>query len=114
VFAKTHDRIQDLYYGITESQVKWVIQRCSICNLQAVNKGKPPVKPIKVKFCLDHFVIDLMDFRSMADSEYKWILQKKDPLSRHIWVDPLKDKLAASVCENLMKWFGENGYPWKL
>jgi hypothetical protein len=55
-----------------------------------------------------------MDFRAIANGEYKWIFQKKDPLSRHIWVDGLKDKLAASVCENLIKWFGENGYPRKL
>ena len=55
-----------------------------------------------------------MDFRAIADSKYKWILQKKDPLLQHIWVDSLKDKLAALVCENLVKWFGENGYPRKL
>ena len=91
-----------------------MIQRCSICNLQAANKGKPPVKPIKVKYCLNQLVIDLMDFRAIADSKYKWILQKKDPLLQHIWVDSLKDKLAALVCENLVKWFGENGYPRKL
>jgi hypothetical protein len=55
-----------------------------------------------------------MDFRAIAHGEYKWIFQKKDPLSQHIWVDPLKDKSAASVCENLTKWFGENRYLQKL
>ena len=58
---KTYDRIQELYYGITESQVNWVIQWCAVCTLQAANKGKPPIKPIKVKCCLDQLVIDLMD-----------------------------------------------------
>ena len=75
-----------------------MIQRCAICTLQAASKGKPPIKPIKVKFCLDQLVIDLIDFQAMADGDYKWILQKKDPLSRYIWVDELKDKTAAGVC----------------
>ena len=111
---KTYDRIQELYYGITESQVNWVIQRCGVCTLQAANKGRPSIKPIKVKCCLDQLVIDLMDFRATADGDWKWILQKKDPLSRYIWLDPLKEKGAAGVCENLVKWFGENGHPRKL
>jgi hypothetical protein len=55
-----------------------------------------------------------MDFRAMADGNYKWILQKKDPLSRYIWVDALEDKTAGRVCQNLIKWFGENGHPRKL
>jgi hypothetical protein len=111
---KTYDRIQELYYGITEGQVKWVIVRCAICTLQAANKGKPPIKPIKVKFCLEQLVIDLMDFRAMADGDWKWVFNKKEPLSRYIWLDPLKDKTAAGVCDNLVKWFGANGHPQKL
>ena len=91
-----------------------MIQQCTICVLQAFNKGKLPIKPIKVKFCLDQLVIDLMDFQAMADSNYKWILQKKDLLSRYIWVDALENKLASGVCQNLIKWFGENGHPRKL
>ena len=75
-----------------------MIQQCAICTLQAANKGKPPIKPIKVKFCLDQLVIDLIDFQAIADGDYKWILQKKDPLSRYIWLDALKDKAAAGVC----------------
>jgi hypothetical protein len=34
----------------------------------------------------------------MADSNYKWILQKKDSLSRYIWVDALEDKTTGRVC----------------
>ena len=91
-----------------------MIQWCAVCTLQAANKGKPPIKPIKVKCCLDQLVIDLMDFQATADGDWKWILQKKDPLSRYIWLNPLKEKGAAGVCENLVKWFCENGHPRKL
>ena len=62
--CNTYNRLHDNYYGITEAQVEWVLKRCTICTLQAANKGKPPLKPIKVQRCLNHFLIDLMDFRS--------------------------------------------------
>jgi len=39
-----------------------------------------------------------MDFQAQADGDYKWILQKKDPFARYIWVDGLKDKEAYGVC----------------
>jgi hypothetical protein len=111
---KTYDRLHENYYSITEAQVEWVLARCAICTLQAANKGKPPIKPIKVLRCLHHLIIDLMDFSSMADGDFKWILQVKDPFSRYIWLYALKDKSAASVCAILKIWFGQNGLPTKL
>jgi len=55
-----------------------------------------------------------MDFQAIADGDWKWILNKKEPLSRYIWLDPLKDKTAAGVCNNLVKWFSANRHPQKL
>ena len=82
--------------------------------MQVKNQGKPLIIPIKVKYCIDHIVIDLMDFRASADSIYKWVLQKKDLFSRYIWLDLLEDKGALGVCQNLTKWFRENRHPRKL
>ena len=59
-------------------------------------------------------MIDLIDFQAIADSNWKWILNKKEPLSQYIWLDPLKDKTAAGVCNNLVKWFSANRHPQKL
>ena len=109
-----YDCIQESYYGITEPMIKWVINKCVRYQMQVKNQGKPLIIPIKVKYCMDHFVIDLMDFQASADGIYKWVLQKKDPFSHYIWVDPLEDKGALGVCQNLTKWFGENGHPRKL
>ena len=91
-----------------------MLEKCAICVLQAANNGKPPIKPIKVLRCLHHLVIDLMDFRSLADGEYKWIIQLKCPFSRYVWLKALVDKSAPSVCEILEEWFGQNGLPAKL
>ena len=84
-----------------------VLEKCAICVLQAANKGKPLIKPIKVFCCLHHLVIDLMDFRSLADGEYKWIIQLKCPFSRYVWLKASVDKSAPSVCEILEEWFGQ-------
>ena len=54
--------IQELYYSITKSQVKWVIVWCAIYALQAANKGKLLIKLIRVKFYLKQLVINLIDF----------------------------------------------------
>ena len=51
--------------------------------MQVKNQGKPLIIPIKVKYCIDYFVINLMDFRAFANSIFKWILQKKDLFSRY-------------------------------
>jgi hypothetical protein len=79
-----------------------VIERCALCALEAANKGKLLIKPIKSKRCSDRIVIDLMDFWAAADGKYKWILQVKCPFSRYIWLYALKDKTAALVCEALV------------
>ena len=76
--------------------------------------GKAPIQPIKTKRCLDCLQIDLMDYRSHVDGEFKWILQIKDTFSWHIWLYPLKEKIAKAVYEILVRWFDENGYPNKL
>ena len=111
---KTYNHLHENYYGITEAQVKWVLVKCAICILQAANKGKPPIKPIKVLCYLHHLIVDLIDFLSMANSNFKWILQVKDLFSCYIWLYTLTNKSAPTVCAILKIWFGQNGLPAKL
>ena len=91
-----------------------MLDKCAICILQAANKGKPPIKPIKAKCYSNRILIDLMDFRAEANGEYKWILQIQCPFSRYVWLYALKDKSALAVCAILVKWFGDNGLCSKL
>jgi hypothetical protein len=55
------------------------------------------VKPIETCCCLDRVKFDLMDFRSLADIEFKWILQVKDTFSQYIWLYALIDKSSKEV-----------------
>jgi hypothetical protein len=42
-----------------------------------------------------------MDFRSILDQEYNWILQIKDTFSKFVWLIPLPNKRAETVAEAL-------------
>lgn len=92
----------------------WVVRRCKHCNLQAPQANSGYIKPIVSKAPLDRLVIDLMDFSTTPDGEYKWILQMKDHFTKMVWLRGLKDKTAAGVCNELEKWMDEHGEPRKL
>jgi hypothetical protein len=53
-----------------------------------------------------------MDYRTLADGEYTWIIQFKDTFSRYIWLYPLRDKSSEEVYGALANWIGGNGHPW--
>jgi hypothetical protein len=50
-----------------------------------------------------------MDFTSIPDHDFQWILQIKDTFSKYIWLVPLKDKRSETVAEALEAWIGQNG-----
>ena len=77
-------------------------------------KGKAPIQLIKTHRCLNRVQIDLIDFKVLADGEYKYILQIKDTFSRYIQLFPLKNREAEDVAEVLDIWLGGNGYPCKF
>jgi hypothetical protein len=108
----THEAIQEVWYGISQDDVEWVITKCVVCALNTANKGKAVVKPIETRYILDRVELDLIDFRSLADGLMKWILQLKDTFSRHIWLYALEDKEAEHVYDVVKVWVGQNGNPW--
>jgi hypothetical protein len=61
---------------------------------------------------MDRIEFDLIDFQSLADNSFKWVLQIKDTFSRYIWLYALEDKSSKSVAKALSEWLGQNGNPW--
>jgi hypothetical protein len=111
---KTHERIHELYYGITQKDVEWVLSRCAICQQAARNNNPPSITPIVSHQNIDRLVIDLINMRASRDGNYAWVLQMKDPFSQYIWLYPLRDKSSAEVAAVLKQWFRANGHPRKL
>jgi hypothetical protein len=106
---KTFQCIAESYYGITRANVAWVVTRCIICNLRAASKHTVLVIPIISKRCLNRIQFDLIDFISIPDGIYHWILQIKDTFSKYIWLILLVDKRAPTVAAALEIWIGQNG-----
>ena len=106
---KTYERVTENYYGITWSNVAQVVARCNICTTAAAAKTKALVRLILSGRCLDRIQFDLIDFISIPDHEYNWILQIKDTFSKYIQLIPLPDKRAETVAEALDIWIGQNG-----
>ena len=66
--------MQELYYSISCDDIEWVVDKCAVCKLIKAQKGKAPIQLIKTHCCLNRVQIDLIDFKVLADSEYKYIL----------------------------------------
>jgi hypothetical protein len=94
---KTYERVSKRYYSITCNDVAWVVNRCTICNLNTAAKGPATVIPIVASRYINRFQIDFIDFSTTPDSEYNWIIQGKDPFDRFVLLDLLPDKKALSV-----------------
>jgi len=82
-----------------------------VCALDKDKQGIAVIKPIETWCCIDRIKIDLMDFRSLANNEFTWILQIKDTFLSYVWFYALKDKSSEEVWNALVEWLGQNGNP---
>ncbi|CZR65589.1 uncharacterized protein PAC_15489 [Phialocephala subalpina] len=99
---KTNHRVQNLFYGITKVDVSFVKKRYNVCKLATTLKPKDlTVKPIIPKSPIYELVVDLMDFTKEPDGNMNWIIQKKNPFTKYIWLSPHEDKEAISTSQNL-------------
>lgn len=58
---KVHGRIIQGWFGITEANVKWVLNECAICTLSAPRVVNAPPIPIASNRTMDRVQIDLVD-----------------------------------------------------
>ena len=111
---KTYKWLIENYYSITQSNVVWVVAYCNIYTTTTTAKTKALVRLILSGQCLDHVQFDLMDFRSIPDQEYNWILQIKDTFLKYVWLIPLLDKGSTIVAKAFEIQIGQNGRAWRL
>jgi hypothetical protein len=55
--------------------------------------------------------IDLVDFRTCPDGDYKWICNVQDHFTKFCWLKPLKSKCAEEVAQVLYELMGTYGSP---
>ena len=82
--------------------------------MKAAAQGPLAITPIVANRCLHHFQIDLIDFSTMLDSDYNWVIQGKDPFNKFVVLDGLEDKTAKSVAIVVERWIGVIGRPRRM
>lgn len=88
------------------------VKCCQTCNRKrAAPKKGVVIKPIVTEGFNSRVQIDLIDFQTSADGEYKWILHVQDHATKFSYLRPLKSKHAAGVAEELFKIFFTVGGP---
>lgn len=99
-------------YNIPRVAVEVYSELCTTCNLKKTQKyAGLVVKPITSKDFNVRGQIDLIDFQSCADGQYKWLLNYQDHSTKFLYLRPLKTKRAAEVAVELLKIFLEQGAP---
>ena len=69
------------------------------------------VKPIRSSDFNSRWQIDLIDFRTLPDGEFNWILTVQDHCTKFVWLVPLKQKSGQVVAKALFDLFGVFGAP---
>jgi len=112
--TKTHKAVQEMYENITLATMKTVISNCVRCAEKAKKKCSRSVvvRPITVEQLNDRGQMDLIDYRTLPDGEYWWILHYKKVLTtKYSFLRPLETKEAVLVTKELRSIFLTYGAP---
>ncbi|KAL4126488.1 hypothetical protein QTP88_010710 [Uroleucon formosanum] len=99
-------------YNIPRIAIQIFINLCTTCNKK---KSKPckgvVIKPILSADFNSRGEIDLIDFQSTPDRNFKWVMIYQDHATKYLYLRPLTSKRATEVAHELLKIFLEQGAP---
>ncbi|KAL4141348.1 hypothetical protein QTP88_004003 [Uroleucon formosanum] len=98
-------------YAIPRPAIETFLSICTTCNNKKGVNRKLVIKPIMSKDFNERGQIDLVDFQSLPDGKYKWILNYQDHHTKFISLLPLESKRAVEVASNLLIIFLTFGAP---
>ncbi|XP_025414391.1 KRAB-A domain-containing protein 2-like [Sipha flava] len=96
------------YDVLTVAEKKYLIHKKTDDKDDINKKGsnrKLVIKPIVSKDFNERGQVDLVDFQSLPDGKYKWILNYQDHHTKFISLFPLESKRAVEVASNLLTIF---------
>lgn len=104
--------VKEKYKNVGVEAIMTYLQLCGIClaKKKTTRRGLT-VKPMVFKELNDRVQVDLIDFQSKPDGEYKFIFVAQDHLTKFTHLRPLVTKTAAEVTENLLDVFLVFGAP---
>lgn len=85
-----------------EARVEFV-KLCPTCATKRTTTKKGlTVRPMVYKAMNDRWQVDLVDWQSSADGDFKWIMVVQGHLAKFIWLRALKSKQADEVAKHLV------------
>jgi hypothetical protein len=100
------------YKNVTRHDVELYISLCEPCQKkQKGSKRGVVVKPLISSEFNSRCQVDLIDFQSQPDREFKFIMVYQDHLTKFVILKPLKTKTAAEVAYHLVDIFTLIGAP---
>ena len=107
---KTHQRLQEQVYGITEDDVVALLPSCNVCVVNRPSNTRAPLEPIQALRVLERVQVDLIDYRHFPDGRFKWIMHIKDHVSKYTALFAQTSKEASECATSLglfIKFLGE-------
>lgn len=110
---KTHQKICESHANIPRKLVSQYIRQCERCieKLRKKEKRGLVIRPIIAKDFNDRGQVDLVDYQSLPDGPYRFIMHYQDHLTKYHLIRPLCNKTAAAVAQQLMQIFVDFGAP---
>lgn len=101
------------YGNIPMTVIKSFISQCERCTekIKKSNNTGIVVRPITVEELNQRGQVDLVDFQSLPDGEFKFILNYQEHLTKFKFLIPLKSKTAVDVAKALLSIFLQFGAP---
>ena len=106
-----HNRMYELcknyFFTIPRTAVRDVVASCDTCKTLQPLKQKEPFKHVKVTYCFEHIIIDLIDLKNYKtiNLSFCWILNVIDVYSKFAKSYPSKSKVALEVSNALESLF---------
>ena len=108
----SHNKTKISYANITKEIIQIYVNLCESCNLKKSRIRKSlVVKPILSNEMNSRCQVDLIDFQSEPDNDYKFVLNYQDHLTKFCILRPLYTKTAKEVSVEVLEIFCTFGNP---
>ncbi|GBP85928.1 KRAB-A domain-containing protein 2 [Eumeta japonica] len=102
-------------FVIVRKAIDLFVSLCPVCQSKRnIPKKGIVTKPILSKDFNERGQVDLIDFQSAPDGQFKWLLNYQDHATKFVHLRPLSSKQASEVALELLKFFLEFGAPYIL
>lgn len=109
---RTWNEVKSNNAGVKYAAIDVFLKTCSVCLKRQPAKCPPCGKPIIDLEFLSRLQIDLIDFRSRPDGDFRWVLHARDHFTKFSWTYPLVTKTASEVAEMALSRTGSEQRSW--